>query len=119
MPQVIPTVGRMDTSVQPGLDWSMLPKKRRRPRPLPRVWTAGRIGRRYRPVREQRSHGLRAFGHSVTENAVRQDAQPGWTSLHHFPSAPAIAAIALIRRNLIAAMLVHLPTNLPILYLLL
>lgn len=55
----------------------------------------------------------------MTENAVRQDAQPGWTSLHHFPSAPAIAAIALIRRNLIAAMLVHLPTNLPILYLLL
>lgn len=55
----------------------------------------------------------------MTENAVRQDAQPGWTSLDQFPSAPAIAAIALIRRNLIAAMLVHLPTNLPILHLLL
>lgn len=44
----------------------------------------------------------------------------GWSwMLHQFPSALAIAAIALIRRNLIAAMLVHLLTNLPILYLLL
>lgn len=43
---------------------------------------------------------------------------PSWL-LHQFPSALAIAVIAVIRRNLIAAMLVHLLTNLPILYLLL
>lgn len=43
---------------------------------------------------------------------------PSWM-LHQFPAALAIAVIALIRRNLVAAMLVHLLTNLPILYLLL
>lgn len=43
---------------------------------------------------------------------------PSWL-LHQLPGAMAIAAIALIRRNLVAAMLLHLLVNLPILYLLL
>lgn len=42
---------------------------------------------------------------------------PSWL-LHQLPGALAIAAIALIRRNLVAAMLLHLMTNLPILFLL-
>ncbi len=43
---------------------------------------------------------------------------PSWL-LHQFPTVLAISAIALIRRNLVAAMLLHLLTNLPILYFLL
>lgn len=43
---------------------------------------------------------------------------PSWL-LHQFPTALAIAVIAVVRRNLVIAMLVHLLTNLPILYLLL
>ncbi len=42
---------------------------------------------------------------------------PSWL-LHQFPTALAIAVIAVVRRNLVIAMLVHLLTNLPILYLL-
>lgn len=43
---------------------------------------------------------------------------PSWL-LHQFPTALAIAVIAVVRRNLVVAMLVHLLTNLPILFLLL
>lgn len=43
---------------------------------------------------------------------------PSWL-LHQFPTALAIAVIAVVRRNLVIAMIVHLLTNLPILYLLL
>lgn len=42
---------------------------------------------------------------------------PSWL-LHQFPTVLAIAVIAVVRRNLVIAILVHLLTNLPILYLL-
>ena len=42
---------------------------------------------------------------------------PSWL-LHQFPSAVAIAAVAVVRRTIVATMLVHLLTNLPILFLL-